>query len=59
MTEKDVEDSPNIPRVNPSKDFKHYLRILKECEVEEYLRNHPQTDEAGPFGLANDEEEVK
>ena len=41
MTEKDVEESLIIPKVNPQKDFKHYLRALQECGVEEYLQNHP------------------
>lgn len=67
MSEKDVEDSTIIPRVNPNKDFKQYLKTLNESGVEEYLRNHPKTDEAGPFGFAslknanndNDEEEEK
>ena len=41
MTEKEVEDSGTIPKVNPAKDFKHYLRQLQDSNIDEYLSNHP------------------
>lgn len=36
MTEESVEDSIHIPKVNPAKDFKHYLRSLQDSNIYEY-----------------------
>jgi len=44
LTEDKVEDSVHIPKVNPSKDFKVYLRSINEASaITEYLTNHPQS----------------
>jgi hypothetical protein len=53
LTEKDVEDSAHIPRVNPQKDFRQYLRQLKDSNIDEYLANHPP-EEQEPFAQAPD-----
>ena len=52
MTEAQVEDSPAIPKVNPQKDFKDYMRKVSQPSVQTYLNNHPRpvaeiTDEQG------------
>ena len=42
LTEDKVEDSALIPKVNPAKDFKVYLRSINEAGgIAEYLANHP------------------
>lgn len=42
LTEDKVEDSTSIPKVNPNKDFRVYLRALNEGgAITEFLANHP------------------
>ena len=46
LTEDKVEESTLIPKVNPNKDFKAYLRSINEAgAVCEYLTNHPEAEE--------------
>ena len=33
MTESQVDDSGLIPKVNPQKDFKEYMRKLKTADI--------------------------
>ena len=57
LTEETVEDSTLIPKVNPSKDFKQYLRLLSDSNIEEYITNHPyQPAVEDPFSTAKDAE---
>ena len=42
VKESQVEDSAAIPKVNPQKDFKEYLRKVGTASVETYLKNHPR-----------------
>ena len=45
-----VEDSTLIPKVNPKKDFRAYLRLLNDGGVsQEYYLNHPE-----PLDLSQD-----
>lgn len=41
MTESQVDDSGLIPKVNPQKDFKEYMRKLKTADIQTYNENHP------------------
>ena len=41
MTESQVDDSSLIPKVNPQKDFKEYMRKLKTADIATYNENHP------------------
>ena len=64
ITEEKVEDSTQIPKVNPSKDFRSYLRSINEAgAVSEYLLNHPVSsaeeqkavaDSDQPFSVSKD-----
>ena len=42
LKESQVEDSTAIPKVNPSKDFKEYMRKVAQPSVKAYQTNHPQ-----------------
>jgi len=41
LTEQTVEESPTIPKVNPKKDFRAYVKKLEECCINAYFENHP------------------
>lgn len=42
LKESQVEDSPAIPKVNPQKDFKDYMRKVSQPSVKAYQTNHPR-----------------
>ena len=42
LEESQVEDSPAIPKVNPQKDFKDYIKKVSKPSVKTYQQNHPQ-----------------
>lgn len=42
IKESQVEDSPAIPKVNPAKDFKGYVRKVGQPCVKKYQQNHPR-----------------
>ena len=42
IKESQVEDSPAIPKVNPAKDFKAYVRKVGQPCVKKYQQNHPR-----------------
>jgi hypothetical protein len=43
-----------IPKVNPSKDFRSYFKVLTESNFEEYQSNHDLKAEEEPFSKAQD-----
>ena len=55
IKESQVEDSPAIPKVNPAKDFKAYVRKVGQPCVKKYQQNHPRQESVEPA----EEEEVK
>ena len=42
LKESQVEDSPAIPKVNPQKDFKDYMKKVSQASVKTYQTNHPR-----------------
>ena len=36
-----MEDSPAIPKVNPHKDFKDYMKKVSQPSIKTYQKNHP------------------
>ena len=41
LKESQVEDSAAIPKVNPQKDFRDYLRKVAQPSIKTYQGNHP------------------
>lgn len=37
LTEHQIEESSQIPRVNPAKDFKDYFKKLQDAEIDIYF----------------------
>ena len=41
LKESQVEDNPMIPKVNPQKDFRDYLKKVSVPSIKTYQANHP------------------
>ncbi len=49
LTEQTVEESLTIPKVNPKKDFRAYVKKLEDCSISAYFENHPKPVLEQPF----------